>query len=532
MLSRLHKKRNHRLSVVQVATLILSLSLSGCTPGAVAGKTASALGTPAGTGAPNAAVLTRTELNLYIPGSLQKDQALVEKAINDRLLEKINCTLNLKITDWNLWASKYPILLSSGEPVDLMFSASYFNYLQEVAKNSFLPLDGLLAEFGQDIPGVMLDGYLEAARVKGKLYAIPVNKDTGQGWGIVANKEMADTAGISLDGVSYLEDLEPMLRKAKETFPEDIVPLFLSADLSMSQISGSTKACSLIGLKDRSRFVQLESGLYYDTLEQQALPMYRIPEFIDQCRLVRSWFRAGYINDDVTTTQMTSREAMSQGKAFIHVQAQSPIHLGQWENETGKELLSVEFIPSVKETQSMTGALVVLPRVCRDPERAMMLINLFWTDKTLKNLYTWGIEGTHYARDHDNVIRLPDNVKTAADTGYNPGNFWHFGNAYLLDVWNNEDPKKWELLRTYCDNMPKSALLGFSFDTTPIRQEIAAHANVITEMYPMLINGVLDTDTLLARIDKADREAGVDRVCAEITRQVKAWMADRKKTGK
>jgi len=521
-------KAPRRLCAGLIPALAVMLAVSACSPG-TAGNDADRAGSilPSGTGVPHVANLPRTELNLYIPGSFQDDQALVAQAINDRLLEKINCTLNIKITDWNLWASKYPILLSSGEPIDLMFSASYFGYLQEVAKNSFLPLDALMVEFGQDIPGVMLDGYLEAARVKGKLYAIPVNKDTGQGWGIVANKEMADAAGISLNGVTVLEDLEPILKKAKESFPDEVIPLFLSSDLSMGQISGSTQASAMIGLKDRSRFVQLESGLYFDMQEMMTLPMYRIPEFADQCRLVRSWFKAGYINDDVTTTQATSREAMSQGKAFIHIQAQSPIHLAQWENETGKELLSVELVSSVKETQSMTGSLVVLPRGCHDPQRAMMLINLFWTDRTLKNLFTWGIEDRHYVRDHDNVIKLPDGVKTAADTGYNPGNFWHFGNAYLLDVWSNENPKKWELLRAYCDDMAKSPLLGFSFDSTPIRQELAAHANVFMEMYPMLINGVLDTDSLLVRMDEADREAGVDKICAEITRQVKLWLSER-----
>jgi len=50
---------------------------------------------------------------------------------------------------------------------------------------------------------------------------------------------------------------------------------------------------------------------------------------------------------------------------------------------------------------------------------------------------------------------------------------------------------------------------------------------VLMEMYPMLINGVLDTDSLLARMDEADREAGVDKICTEITRQVKLWLSER-----
>jgi len=219
---------------------------------------------------------------------------------------------------------------------------------------------------------------------------------------------------------------------------------------------------------------------------------------------------------------------MRQGKAFIHIQAQSPIHQIQWENETGRKLISVSFIPGVKETQSMTGALTALPAGCTDPARAMMVINQFMTDAKLKNLFTWGIEGKHYVRVKDNIIRLPDGVKSAADTGYNPGNFWHFGNAYLLDVWENEPPNKWNLLRAYCDTMPKSPLLGFAYDSNPVKLEAAEHANVMKELFAMLINGVLDTEDVLARIELRDKAAGVDRICAEIDRQVTSWKVAKK----
>ena len=470
-----------------------------------------------------AQLLPYRELNLYMPGSIERDQELVEQAINDRLQENLNCRIDIRITEWNLWSSRYPILLSSGEPVDMMFSASYFGYLQEVARNAFLPLDGLLAAHGQGITGVMLDGYLDAARVKGSLYAIPVNKDTGQGWGIVANKEMADSLGINVSGIRYLEELGPILEKAKRELPAGTVPLFLSPDLSMFQLIGSTKASADIGLQNRSRFVQLEDGLYYDVLQQRAKPIYEEPVFLEQCQLVRSWFQAGYINKDVTTTQRTARQAMQQGDIFMHVQAQTPVHLNQWQNETGRELYAVELVGSVKETQSMTGALAVLPLGCRDPERAMMILDAFWTDRTLKNLYTWGIEGKHYIRDHANIIRLPEGVASVDTSGYNPGNFWHFGNAYLLDVWANEHPLKWEQLRAYCEQMPESPLLGFSFDSTSVRRELSARANAYSELAPLLVNGVLDPMELVEQMRAEDEKAGLDKVTEEIERQVKAW---------
>ncbi len=475
--------------------------------------------------ASDARTLPRQELNLYMPGSVEPDQELVEEAVNVLLEERLNCRLDIRITEWNLWSSRYPILLSSGEPVDMMFSASYFGYLQDVARDAFLPLDDLLASHGQGIASVMLQGYLDAARVKDVLYAIPVNKDTGQGWGIVANRELADMLDVDFGGVRHLEDLEPILKKAGASLSPGTTPLFLSPDLSMFQLIGATRASETIGLQDRSRFVQFEDGLYYDMARQKALPIYEEPVFLEQCEMVRAWFKAGYINPDVTTTQRTAREAMQQGDIFMHVQAQTPVHLNQWQNETGRELVAAELVGAVKETQSMTGALAVLPVGCRDPERAMMVLNVFWTERDLKNLFTWGIEGKHYVREHDNLIRLPNGVTSADQSGYNPGNFWHFGNAYLLDVWTNEHPQKWEQLRTYCENMRESPLLGFSFDGTLVRRELAARAAQYDELGPLLVNGVMEPAEVLERLRAADKKAGLDRICAEMERQVALWLS-------
>ncbi len=520
-----NKWRRFRLAPIPYG-LILVIALTSC--GFIGdGLNSPPKGTAEATTLPKGD-LPRRDLVFYLPGIAQKDQMRVNTEINQVLLNNYNCTLDIRVTDWNTWNSQYPILLSSGDRVDMMFTASYYGYFQEVAKNTFLPLDNLMAQYGQDIPGVMLDGYLDAARVKGKLYAIPVNKDTGQGWGIVANREMAEDIGTDLGGVVRLEDLEPVLARAKEKLPEGVVPFFIGNELSMLQLAGTTTACAEIGFSDRSRFVQLDDQLYYDNFLQKALPLYRIPQFLDQCALVNRWFQKGYINKDLLTTQVTAREMMGDDKAFIHVQAQSPIHQVQWENETGKKLISVEFVKGVKETQSMTGALTAIPRSCADPDRAMMVINAFMTNAALKNLFTWGIEGMHYTAVDEKTIRLPEGISSANDTGYNPGNFWMFGNAYLLKVWDNEPPKKWDYLRVYCEVMPKSPLLGFSFDSSPVKAEVAAHANVMKEKFRLLANGVLQPDAIAAEIEKADMLAGIDRICAEIDRQVQDWKKTQK----
>jgi putative aldouronate transport system substrate-binding protein len=98
-------------------------------------------------------------------------------------------------------------------------------------------------------------------------------------------------------------------------------------------------------------------------------------------------------------------------------------------------------------TDALTGA-----RVPGRPRRRRInfallpvaLLELFNTDKYLNNLINYGIEGTHYVKVSDNVIK----AGLAVDQ-YNLGMQWMFGNQFINYLYSNEDPKKWDKFNAF-----------------------------------------------------------------------------------
>ena len=74
--------------------------------------------------------------------------------------------------------------------------------------------------------------------------------------------------------------------------------------------------------------------------------------------------------------------------------------------------------------------------------------------------------------------------------------------------------------------MPSKAL-GFTFDPSPVADQVTACANVIAQYYLPLINGEVDIDSVLPVFQQALRDAGIDNIIAEKQAQLDAWLASK-----
>ena len=527
-------KRTVKTMSVLLAFLVLAVGIfTGCGTGKnsdaaeAPSSMAVSTGEHAAAGTGGGAELAEATLNFYYPSTPQRDQKAVFDELNKMTKSKFNCTLDYKPTDWAQWPTKYPILLSSGEKVDLIFTSGSNGFFQEVQKNSFLPLNELLEKYGKDISASMQDGYLDATKINGNIYAIPANKDMGCGWGAYFNKEMADKIGVDTSNIKYLGDLEPLLAKAKDGLP-GVTPFFIGADSDPSLLYASTKECEDIGFRNHTKIIAMDDYIAYSYDTGKVAPFYDIPEYINQCKLMRSWFQKGYINKDSITTQGTAQDAIKNKKAFMILGSVMPGQKESYEQTYGMKLYGAELMPGIKETSSLTGALTALPSHCSNPERAMMVLNLAFGDKEFINTFAFGVKDRHYVMKSDNVISLPQGAGSAEEIGYNPIVYWEAGDNFKLYTWDNENPDRWNQIKDFNTKLIKSQLLGFSLNIENIKTEVAAHKNVLSEFNKLLTVGAADTDEVIARMKKKDKAAGIDKICSEIETQVQAWKASQK----
>lgn len=457
------------------------------------------------------------EVNFYLPQAEQVDQKMVQDEINKILRPKYNCDLIIHPIDWAQWSQNQQMYLSSGEGIDMIYDAPFLGYWQDVGRKSYLPLDDLLQKYGQGIIKVSLPAYLESGKVNGVTYGVACNKDMTQDMGFWMIKELGDKLGITaedLASIKYLEDMEPLLEKAKKGLPDGISPIYVSItrDGNFKWLMGTTRAGEADGLKDQQKnYLFRDDFVVLDYATGETKPIYEYDSFVKQCELLYSWFQKGYINSDAATSQMTWDEAWKAGKALMSVATLNPMQKGFVENGTQIKVVGspINLKPGI--ISDIYGG-ISFPVSCKNPERAMMILNEFYTNADLMNLFTYGIEGVHYNKVSANVIKQSDKV-----LDYSPGSFWMIGNWFIgpeksIYTTDTQDPNSYKDLEIYNKGCFVAPTMGFTFDTEPVKNEIAAHRNVLSTYMNAVANGVVDPATAIEMMRQEDKAAGIDKI--------------------
>ncbi|MFD2331028.1 ABC transporter substrate-binding protein [Cohnella sp. GCM10020058] len=474
-------------------------------PSASAGSSAGSSASASASGSAAAANLKPYKLTLVYPGSAPADLQLVQDEMSKYLTEKINATIELKPIDWGSWLDKTNLMKISGEQFDLIFTANWYNYAIDVSKGQFLELSELMEKNGKDIPGVLGDDFLKGAKINGKLFALPTKKEFAQGFGFLLNKSLVDKYRFNVEGVKTLEDMEAMFKTIKEKEP-GIIPI---AGNKFSQTWGAAN---------------YDGDLPRDSKELKVVDRLTDPKYIDFFKRMRQWNQNGWFDKDVVTSNDSdqAQNLIKAGKAFAIGQSLKPGKDKEMSVQLGIPLVQVETAVPYTTTGEAQGAMLAISRTSGDADRAMMFLNLLYTDPKLLNMLDWGIEGKHYVKKSDNVIDYPEGVN-GQNTGYPTPGGWMFGNQFNSYLWANEDPDKWAQFEKFNASSEKSLALGFTFDPTPVKSEKAALENVDKEFINVLNSGAVDVDAAVAKYKAKRDAAGFQKVLAEEQRQMDEW---------
>ena len=149
----------------------------------------------------------------------------------------------------------------------------------------------------------------------------------------------------------------------------------------------------------------------------------------------------------------------------------------------------------------------------------MKYLELLETDPYVINLITYGIEGVHYEKVSDNVVRPIEGVSYAQQS-------WAWGNVFNTYTLENQEEDVWEQTKEMNDNARKSPILGFGFNSEPVQNELVNVNTVVTE-YSGILTDERDMDELYDQF-LADLEvAGVDKVIAEMQSQIDEFLANK-----
>ena len=107
--------------------------------------------------------------------------------------------------------------------------------------------------------------------------------------------------------------------------------------------------------------------------------------------------------------------------------------------------------------------------------------------------------------------------------GYNPNAYWQFGDRHNLYLMDESDVGVFDRIDADMKNAVYSPLMGFTPDRTPIQNEIAQISTVAKPYCDPVEKGLVDPVAGLKDCQDKLKEAGIDKVVAEIQRQVDEW---------
>lgn len=459
------------------------------------------------------------ELTWYLVGNRQEpDTELVCQKANEYLKDKLNVSIKLTTFGWgDPYETKLQPMLAAGEPFDICFTANWIlNYRVNASLGAFYPLNGFLEKYPK-IKEILGEDFLEGSAINGKNYALPTNKEKAHNWGFILKKDLVEKYNVPVEDIKKMEDLEPYFEEIKKN-EQGVYPLLV---VNME---------APFKLLDWDKFSDddIPGALYPDNRDTKVINEFEAPESIAMFKKMREYYNKGYIHPDAATQQNFEAE-LKTGKYFAAVQSLKPGKDAEMTNSTGIEWVQVDITKPVMSNRETTGAMLAISAASRHPERAFRFIEMLYTDKYLKNLFDFGIEGKHYVKVSDNVIEYAPETEGGTKSGYNPGNGWKYGNQFLDYLFSNEDPNKWQKFEEFNKKALPLRSLGFVFNGESIATQASACKNIVQSYYKLLFTGSVDPEVVLPKMNAELKAAGVDDIIQEMQRQYDEWL---EKTGK
>ncbi|WP_300259597.1 ABC transporter substrate-binding protein [Clostridium sp.] len=188
-----------------------------------------------------------------------------------------------------------------------------------------------------------------------------------------------------------------------------------------------------------------------------------------------------------------------------------------WSIKRGGEVVIIPILESYSTNGSVNGSMIAISKNSKNPEKAMEFLNILNTDRYLRNLINYGIEGVHYEKISNNKIRLLEESKNYMVDYYTLGNLFI---KYLLE---DEPENKWERFKEINNISNVSQALGFKFDSSKVSVEFDSLYAVFEEFTRSLYTGLVDTEEYVSKLINKLESVGIDKVKEELERQLNDW---------
>jgi putative aldouronate transport system substrate-binding protein len=466
-------------------------------------------------------------VKLLMPGGPQPpDTQLVIDAAKAYAGPKIGAYPVIEYIAWDNWPQAKRLRLAAGEDMDIVFTASWSDWAQELATNAWIPLEGLIDKNAPElrkIVGVFLDG----GTFNGHIYAIPTVKEQAEGSQFIFNKAYVDKYKVPVTKIKGFEDLEPWLQKIKDNEP-GVVPYILDGNTTPSGLYDYNWDAVGFGRQyylDHKPYAAEDGKVHY---------LYFMDSIWSHLTITRSWYLKGYYQPEVAdlgnqlTAQSLKYQTNGQFFAFAHVD--HPGKVPEQIAAEGRPLIGSGSLWKPMVTKNvLNGSMDAIAHTSKKSVEAIKILALMNKDKFFNNLLNFGIEGKHYTFVDNKKGVIKPLKPMNSNEGYAPNMQWALQNQLITYLTQSDPPDKWEQYKKYNASAGVWPTVGFIEDLTEVSSQVAAVDAVRQQYDESLLRGLVDPVATKPEYQQALEAAGVHDVEAALQAQVDKFLASKKK---
>ena len=452
----------------------------------------------------------------------QEDDEAVFEAVNEILRERYHLELEPIIISSGEYNDRMTLMSSSGEEYDICFTAGWANnFYTNVANEAFLPLDELLASDAAELLRSALPAeYTEhcaVATVDGEIYAIPNYQLQYSQIGAYIQKDLADEYGLDVDSIKSIIDLEPFMEWVRDN-KEGIWPLCSSGSIEAAHYyKGADFSFAGLGVMDgHDGFAGSMVYVDRDDPDYTAYALFENEYRVEGWRLLNNYYKKGFMRSDVATVTDDTADKVANRYA-VTIGSAKPGGEAEYTSAYGEEYIQIAFGEPIKSSVAGNETMTAISVNSKNPEAAIKMIGVMWSDKEIFNMMLFGLEGENYTKVNDN------RVEQIADSGYNRADFaWSIGNQFQAYVLPGQEDDVWEVTAKNNASAELSHLAGFVIDNEPMEAEVA-QINSVKGEYANQWKYVEDFDAWLAEYESKIMAAGLEKCIEEVQAQIDAW---------
>jgi len=520
------KKKMKKAAALALSAVMATGMLAGCGSGD-AGSSAQSGSAGGNSGAAAGTVDTseHVDLKMYLLGDRTPDFDEVYGKINEILEEKLNCSVSVEFLSWGEHDTKYSLLFSGGEDFDLIFTASSWgHYEPTVAMGGFYPLtEEFIQTYAPDIWEVVPEIAWSQAKIDGTAYMVP-NYQNEFGQDVLAVRgDLLEKYNIS--EISNWDQLVAFYKACAEDgiYASQGGPYYQYFQAEgLTTTGGAPKSGELI---------------LYHTQDPSDLSFTYILDwdgFTDYCHQMKELADMGCWSPDVLSSSDERQTGLLTGRTAAMIWNMGTCKTYAAEANASNPGWNVTLMDPVSEQPKKVNSYInngmAINANSNNKERAMMVLNEFYTNPEIQDMTRFGIEGKHWEAVGDDQYKVIDESGFGVDSNCNWG--WMNNDIKRTEYIENRTPldDTFDAMQESWNNNIKAEHVydGFNFDSTNVTTQMAAVDAAVSIYFDPLVSGLVpDVDKALEEFRAAMENAGIRDIIAELEKQAADYVASK-----